>query len=146
MRRSVVRHAFVILTLSFMLGLVAGATGGNHHPYARLWLASHLTGILVSVMIAVVGLSWHELALGERARKVLFFVTVPMNYYALVVLGIFAPIMGVPQPIAAPGLPPVASWVQGLMTFSLIVVTISSLTMSILVVVGLRAREVVPAR
>jgi len=146
MRRSIVRHAFVILTVAFLLGLAAGVTGGNHHPNARLWLASHLTGILVAVMIAVVGLAWNELALGERARKVLFFVTVPMNYYALVVLGIFAPAMGVPQPIAAPGLPPVASWVQGIMVFSLIVVTISSLLMSILVVLGLRVREAIPAR
>jgi hypothetical protein len=141
MRRNVVRHAFVILTVAFLLGLTAGVTGGSHHPHARLWLASHLTGILVAVMIAVIGLAWNELELGARARKVLFFVTVPMNYYALGVLGIFAPAMGVPQAIAAPHLPAVAPWVQGIMVFSLIAVTISSLTMSILVVVGLRGRQ-----
>jgi hypothetical protein len=138
MRRTILRHAFVILTVAFLLGLAAGVAGGSRHPHARLWLASHVTALLVAVMIAVIGLAWSELELGERARKVLYFVTVPMNYYALVVLGVLAPALGVPQAIAAPGLPPAPSWMQGLMGFSLIVVTASSLLMSSLLVFGLR--------
>jgi hypothetical protein len=141
----ILKHAFVILTVAFLLGLAAGVTGGNRHPHARLWLASHITGLLVAVMMGVVGLTWGELELGERARKVLFFVTVPMNYYAMIVLGVLAPAVGVPQPIAAPGLPPAPAWMQPVMGFSLTVVTISSLLMSVLVVFGLRGRTA-PAR
>jgi hypothetical protein len=141
MRRTILKHAFVILTVAFLLGLVTGITSGAHHPRARLWLASHLTGILVALMVGVVGLLWRELRLGRRAQQALFFVTVPMNYYALVVLGILAPAVGVGPPLGGAGLPPAPAWAQGLVNVSLVLVTVSSLLMSILVVVGLRGRE-----
>jgi hypothetical protein len=140
MRRTVLQHAFVILTVAFLLGLVAGVTSGNNHPHARLWLGSHITAILVSVMIGVVELLWDELRLGARAKKVLFFVTVPMNYYAVVVLGVLAPALGVRQPITTPSLPPGPAWMGPVMGVSLTLVTISSLLMSILVVIGMRGR------
>jgi hypothetical protein len=140
MRRIVLKHAFVILTVAFLLGLVAGVTSGSNHPHARLWLGSHITGLLVAVMLGVVGLLWNDLQLGARAKKVLFFVTVPMNYYAVVVLGVLAPAVGVRQPIATPGLPPGPAWMGPIMGTSLTLVTISSLLMSILVVYGLRGR------
>jgi hypothetical protein len=140
MRRTVLRHAFVFLTVAFLLGLAAGVTSGNNHPHARLWLGSHITGLLVAVMVGVVGLVWNELNLGGRAKKVLFFMTIPMNYYAVVVLGILAPAVGVRQPIATPALPPGPAWMGPIMGVSLTLVTISSLVMAIMVVVGLRGR------
>jgi hypothetical protein len=136
MRRTILKHAFVILTVAFLLGLVAGSMA--HHPHGRLWMGSHITGILVALMVAVVGLVWPELRLSPRAGKVLFFVTVPMNYYILAALGVAAPALGFPQAIATPQLPPAASWVTGWMTTNLVVATASALTMSVLVVFGLR--------
>ena len=68
MRRSILKHAFVMLTGAFLLGLAAGSMA--HHPHGRLWMGSHLTGILVSLMVAVVGLLWPELRLSPRAARV----------------------------------------------------------------------------
>jgi hypothetical protein len=139
MRRTILRHAFVILTVAFLLGLVAGASART--PHGRLWMGSHLTGILVALMVAVVGLTWDTLRLGDRAGRVLWFVTVPVNYFLVATLGILAPILGVPQPIATPALPAPPPWLNGAMAACLVVATISSLTLSGLVLYGLRARE-----
>jgi hypothetical protein len=140
MRRTILRHAFVMLTLAFLIGLGAGAMA--HHPNGRLWMGSHLTGILVSLMVAAVGLVWPELRLGPRASRVLFLVTVPVNYYLLATLGVVAPVMGVPQAIATPQLPAAAAWAVRLTGFSILVATLSSLTLSALVVYGLRGERV----
>jgi hypothetical protein len=92
-------------------------------------------------MVAVVGLVWPELQLGPRGARVLFFVTVPVNYYLLATLGVLGPALGFPQPISTPRLPPPALWVTGLMTATLMVATVSALTLSVLVVYGLRGRH-----
>ena len=136
MRRTILKHAFVLLTAAFLLGLVAGSMA--HHPHGRLWMGAHLTGILVALMVAVVGLVWPELRLSAKAGKVLLFVTVPMNYYLMAALGVAGPALGFPQPIATPQLPPPAVWVTGWMTANLVVATVSGLTLAVLVVFGLR--------
>jgi hypothetical protein len=138
MRRTILKHAFVFLTIAFLIGLVAGASA--HHPHARLWMGSHVTGILVGLLAAVVGLLWPELHLGPRALRLLFFVTVPVNYYLLAVLGVVGPAFGFPQPITTPQLPAAASWLGGLVAATLVIATLSALTMSVLVVVGMRGR------
>jgi hypothetical protein len=140
MRRTILKHAFIILTVAFLLGLVTGFSSGNHDPRAPLWRGSHLTGILVALMIGVVGLVWPDLRLGRRAERVLFFVTVPMNYYALVVLGIMAPIAGVAPPLSGITLHPPAA-AQMLVNVSLFLISASSLLLSGLIVYGLRGRE-----
>jgi hypothetical protein len=139
MRRSILRHAFVILTVAFLLGLTAGASAGG--PRGRLWMGSHLTGILVALMVAVVGLTWDSLRLGARAGRLLWFVTVPVNYFLLATLGILAPLLRVPQPIATPALPAPPGWLAGAMGACLLIATVSSLTLSGLVVYGLRDGE-----
>jgi hypothetical protein len=136
MRRSILRHAFIILTAAFLLGLIAGANAQT--PRGRLWMGSHLTGILVALMVAVVGLTWDDLRLGARASQVLWFVAVPVNYFLMATLGFFAPALGIPQPIATPALPAPAAWLTGAMATCLVIATISSLTLSGLVVYGLR--------
>jgi hypothetical protein len=140
MRRIIVRHAFIFLTVAFLLGLVAGVTGGNHHPHARLWMGAHITGILVALMVAIVGLMWPELELGRRAARILYAVTIPANYFIMAVLGVLAPAMGFPQAIATPDLPSTAAWVHALVAATLVIATVSNLSMSGLMIYGLRAR------
>jgi hypothetical protein len=139
MRRTILRHAFVMLTIAFLLGLVAGVNG--EQPQGRLWMASHLTGILVALMVAAVGLVWADLRLGRRASRVLFFVTVPVNYFLLATLGVAAPLLRVRQPIATPHLPAPTPAMTAALTTCLIIATLSSLTMSGLIVRGLRGRD-----
>ena len=138
MRKTILKHAFVMLTAAFLLGLVAGAMA--HHPHARLWMGSHITGSLVSLMVAVVGLLWQDLRLSARASRILFFVTVPVNYYLLAMLGVVGPALGFPQAISTPQLPPAPAWLTGLISATLVVATLSALTMSGLVIYGLRGK------
>lgn len=138
MRRTLLRHAFVFLTLAFALGLVAGLTGANKAPQARLWLSSHMTALLVGFMVGLVGLTWPELELGRKATQVLYFTTVPVNYFALFCLGVFAPSMGVGPPIIAPNAAPAPAWAQGVVNVTLVIVTLSSFLMAGLAIHGLR--------
>ena len=142
MRRVILRHAFVFLTIAFALGLVAGVTGGNNDPSARLWLASHTTGLLVCFLVGLVALTWPELRLGPRAEKVLYAVTVPINYLAMVNLGVLAPLARVAPPIVAPkGLAPAPAWAQGVVNVTLVIVTLSSFLMTGLILYGLRGSD-----
>lgn len=142
MRRVILRHAFVFLAIAFALGLVAGVTGGNKDPGARLWLASHTTGLLVCFMVGLVGLTWPELRLGRRGEKTLYVTAVPINYLAMVNLGVLAPLAGVAPPIIAPrGIPAPPAWAQGVVNATLVIVTISSFVMTGLILYGLRGGD-----
>jgi hypothetical protein len=138
MRRTLLKHAFVILIVAFALGLAAGVTSSNHDPHARLWLSSHVTGLLVSLMIGLVAVAWPELDLGRRAASVLAFVTIWPNYLALAALGIMAPAVGVSPAISGPKLPPPPAWASGVVNATLVIVTVSSFVMGGLVLYGLR--------
>jgi hypothetical protein len=142
MKRSILRHAFIILTVSFALGLVAGASAGSHSPGARAWLASHLTGIMVSILMSVVAFASAELRLGARAMRVLWVATVPANYLALVVLGILGPALGAtPALLAGPDTPPTPPGVEALVVAGIVVASVSSFVMSGLVIYGLRGTK-----
>jgi hypothetical protein len=93
LRKTILKHAFVILALAFVLGLVSAAAGGAHSPLAKAWLIS-VTGILICLLMALVGLAWPDLELGRRGRRVRYWTTVPANYVNMLVLGILAPMLG----------------------------------------------------
>ena len=141
MRKRILRHAFVILTIAFVLGLVTGVAHGQHSPLARAWLASHLTGILVSLMMAVVGLAWPELELGPRAQRVLYLATVPANYLNMLVLGILTPALGGAPELAAPEAPPAPPGVKAMITAGIVFATVVAFVMSGLMIRGLRERR-----
>jgi hypothetical protein len=139
-RQRILKHAFVILTVAFALGLVVGASHGAHHDVAaKAWLVSHVTGIIVSVLIAIVGLLWGDLRLGPRAAQVLFWATVPGNYLVMLILGIVLPAMGIAPALAVPEGPAPAGLGQTLLVFGIVLATITSFVMSGLVLYGLRS-------
>lgn len=140
MRKQILKHAFVILNIAFVLGLVTGIAHGTHSPSARAWLVGHLTGILISLLMSVVGLLWNDLQLGRRAQRVLYWSTVPINYVLMGVLGIAAPALGASPGLVAPEAPPAPPGVQALVTAGIILATVASFALSGLVVYGLRQR------
>jgi hypothetical protein len=140
-RQRILKHAFIILTVAFALGLVTGAAHGAHAPTAKSWLVSHITGILVSMLIAIVGLLWGDLRLGPRASRVLFWVTVPGNYAVMVILGVALPLLGAGPAIASPETPEPVGAVAGLLVAGISLATIISFTMCGLVIYGLRGRH-----
>jgi hypothetical protein len=140
-QRSVLLHGFVILAIGFALGLVIPATTGADQ---RLWLGSHVTGILVGVMMIAVGSAWSHLRLGDGARRALWVVTVPSNYVSVLILGIFAPLMRIPT-IATPELAMPAGPVMAVFGIGLLNATISAFVMCGLAIYGLRGDDPVSA-
>jgi hypothetical protein len=141
LRKSILKHAFVILTVAFMLGLVTGFAHDAHSPMARAWMVSHLTGILISLLMSIVGLVWSDLQLGRRAQRVLYWTTVPANYVSMVVLGILAPALGGAPALAVPEAPPAAAGVKAMVGAGIAFATIASFVMAGLVLHGLRRQR-----
>jgi len=79
-RRRILVHAFIFLTVGFALGLVAGPLGAQRHPHARLWLSSHIVGILVGIMTIGLGLARPHLRLGPVASQLYFWSAVGGNW------------------------------------------------------------------
>jgi hypothetical protein len=139
-RKTILKHAFVILNVAFALGLVTGVAHDAHHPSAKAWLISHITGIMICLLMSVVALAWSDLQLGRRAERVLYWSTVPLNYVVMAILGVITPALGASPSLAVPEAPAAPPAVQGLVVFGIVLATISSFAMSGLVVYGLRSR------
>jgi hypothetical protein len=136
-QRDLFRHAFVILFAAFVLGLVAGTMTGR--PTARLWLAAHITGILVALLLVAVGVVLPHLNLSDGQRRWLFRFAVIGNWVGVVVLGVFGAAIGAAAPIASPtALPAIASWQQSVISGAIAVVTVGSFGTVVLVLLGLR--------
>jgi hypothetical protein len=140
-RKNILKHAFVVLTVAFALGLVTGVVSGSHSPAAKGWLISHLTGIMVALLMSVVGLLWSDLQLGARAARVLYWSTVPANYLVMLLLGILAPALGGLPPLAVPEAPPASPVASLVVTSGIILATVSSFVMAGLVLYGLRSTD-----
>jgi len=124
--------------LLFLLGLVTGFLV----PAAavpRMALSSHLEGVLNGLFLVVLGLIWHRLALGVRARRVAFWLAVYGTFtnwattLAAAFLGAGAPMM----PLAADGFTGSAGQ-EALIALGLISLSISMVTVSGLALWGLR--------
>jgi hypothetical protein len=139
-RKNILKHAFVILNVAFALGLVTGAAHGAHSPSAKAWLISHITGIMVCLLMSVVGLAWSDLQLGRGAQRALYLATVPLNYLVMAILGIITPALGASPSLAVPEAPAAPGPVQALVVAGIVLATVSSFVMSGLVVYGLRRR------
>src|SRR5687768_7070429 len=100
--RSVLRHAFIILTVAFLLGLAIGPLKGD--PQARLVFGSHVTGIVVGIWMITIALVLPHLRLGQNGARVLWICLVPGNYFGMATLGLFAPLVRFPS-INTPELP-----------------------------------------
>ena len=139
-KRRFLRHAFAMLTFSFVLGLVAGALGGQHHPNARIWMGAHVTGILTGLLLIGLGVVRPSLRLGPRAGRAFFAAAVGGNWFAMLLFGIFGSLAGVPGAITTPNLPPAAPWQSTIIGIGLVIVTLTTFTTCGLALYGLRAR------
>jgi hypothetical protein len=137
-QRSIFRHAFVILAVSFAVGLVAGGLAPD--PRARLWLSSHVAGIMAGLLMIGVGVVWPHLRLGATGEKVGLASAIGGNWVALIV-GIFAALVHFPLKISTPALPDVQGWQSGVVLAGLGVVTISTFVLCGVVLYGLRGAK-----
>ncbi len=65
MKRALMKHGMVLFLLGLITGLVIPQL---HNP--RMGVSAHLEGLLNGIFLAVLGLGWEELRLGERGQKV----------------------------------------------------------------------------
>jgi disulfide bond formation protein DsbB len=140
-RRRILFHGFLMLTAAFALGLVAGVAGGQHHPYARLWLGAHLTGVLVGIMLVAVGLARPHIVLGPRSSAVFFWSLIGGNWLGFWILGIFSCSVGAGTPIVTPNLAPPTGWHAAVIGGALVLVSATTFVFCGLGVWGLRKRQ-----
>jgi (hydroxyamino)benzene mutase len=134
-QRSIYRHAFVVLAVSFAVGIVAGGVAPD--PRARLWLSPHVAGIMTGLLMIAVGVVWPHLRLGATGEKVGLASAIGGNWVGVIV-GIFAAVVRFPMKIATPALPDVQGWQRGVVLSGFGVVTISSFVLCGVVLYGLR--------
>jgi hypothetical protein len=137
-RRRFLFHGFVMLTVAFALGLVAGALGNQHHPSARLWLGAHLTGISIGMLLILLGLARPYLELGRRGSAAFFWSAVAGNWVGMLVLGIFSCLIGAGTPIVNPTLAPPTGWQGAVIAAALLVVTVTTFVFCGLGIYGAR--------
>jgi hydroxylaminobenzene mutase len=138
MARRLYFHGMLITLISLALGLAVAASGPG--VQGRQWLGAHVTGLLMGVLLIACGAVWSSLRLGERAQKAAWFCVVSGAWVGLAGLGIFVPLMKIPQAQAAPGLAPVPGWPNAVVGTAILYVTITLMGGIGTLVVGLRPR------
>jgi hydroxylaminobenzene mutase len=130
------RLIFLGVTL-FLIGLIIGL-GVPIFENPRMAVSSHIEGVLNGIFLIVFGLIWHKIDLSDRWLKITFWLAVYgtfANCIGILIAAIFngGKMLG----IMANGQegPP---WVEGIVGFSLISLSIAMLIVSVATLIGLR--------
>jgi (hydroxyamino)benzene mutase len=123
----------------FFLGLVVGLMAPAF-ANPRMGVSSHIEGVMNGMFLIILGLIWNRINLPERWLKATFWLSIYgtfFNWFGILVAAIFN--AGKMLGIAANGKEgdPIP---EGIVTFSLISVTIAMLTICITVMIGLRRK------
>jgi hypothetical protein len=132
-RRRYYWHGFFILFLSFLLGFVT-ASGG---PHARQWLVAHVSGLLAGILMIAIGSVSPELRLSPGQGRLMYVSALISNYVALVLLGVYASVVGAPLDVVAPG-PALPGILMAPVVLGIVLVSLSTLTYVALGIYGLR--------
>jgi (hydroxyamino)benzene mutase len=122
--------------LLFFFGLIVGlAAPVLANP--RMGLSSHIEGVLNGIFLMVLGLAWNKVDLSDRWLRITFWLAVYgtfANWFGILIAAIFN--AGKMLGIAADGKagPAVA---EGVVTFSLISLSIAMLIICVTVLIGL---------
>jgi hydroxylaminobenzene mutase len=124
----------------FLLGLVTGF-GEQRFTNMRMGLAAHLEGVMNGIFLIALGAIWTEVKLPPPAKAVAFWAALYGTYVNWIVTTLAA-VFGTAalSPITAAGhsgLP----WQESLVTAAFMSVGVVIVTSSVLVLWGLRARE-----
>ena len=122
--------------LLFFLGLITGLLiPALANP--RMALSSHIEGVMNGMFLIILGLIWHKVDLSSRWLKITFWLAIYgtfANWLGILIAAVFD--AGGMMTVAAEGKQgtPVA---EGIVTFSLISLTIAMLVICITVLIGL---------
>ena len=134
------KQASNLLFLGFLLFLFGLITGLIVPAFAnpRLAISSHIEGVLNGIFLIVLGLVWHKLALSERLLKTTYWLTLYgtfANWFALLFAAVFnaGKLLGVMAGgTEGPAIP------EAVVAFLLITLSVAMVTISVLVLVGLK--------
>jgi hydroxylaminobenzene mutase len=121
----------------FLLGLIVGLLVPVF-ANPRMGVSSHLEGVLNGMFLIMLGLIWSRLELSEKWLRLTFWLSIYgtfVNWGGILIAAIFD--AGKMLGIAAEGQegPPLA---EGIVTFSLITLSLAMLIVSITILVGLK--------
>lgn len=120
----------------FFLGLIIGLMVPVF-ANPRLGVSSHIEGVLNGIFLIVIGLIWHKINLSNRWLKITFWLAIYgtfVNWFGILIAAIFN--AGKMLGVAANGQegPPIA---EGVVTFSLISLSIAMVIICITILIGL---------
>lgn len=126
--------------LLFLLGLIVGLFVpilGN----PRMGVSSHLEGVMNGMFLILLGLIWHKISLSDQWLKITFGLAIYgtfVNWFGILIAAIFN--AGKMLGIAANGKEG-AAIPEGIVTFSLISLTLAMLMLCVMVLIGLRRNQ-----
>ncbi|MDZ7743196.1 MAG: hydrogenase [Bacteroidota bacterium] len=122
--------------LLFFLGLIVGLTVPLF-ANPRMGLSSHLEGIMNGIFLIVLGLIWYKIDVTARWLRITFWLAIYgtfANWFGILIAAIFN--AGKMLNVAAEGQEGPA-FAEGIVTFSLISLTLAMLAVCVIVLIGL---------
>ncbi len=122
--------------LLFLFGLIVGLVVPIFEN-PRMGVSSHIEGVLNGMLLVILGLIWHKINLSNRWLKITFWLAVYgtfANFIGILIAAIFngGKMLGI-MANGQEGAP----WVEGVVGFSLISLSIAMLVVAIATLVGL---------
>lgn len=134
-RRRLFRNGALLLLLSGVIGLVVASPV----PHPEKWMAMHVSGLMVGLLLIGAGALWAELRLTDSARAWAARLLLTASW-AGVALNLFAAVVNAPGPASTPGRQFDAPWQQAVFVAILVVVVPSTLGGLVLICRGLRGK------
>ena len=132
-RRRLYRNGALILLISALLGLVVASPV----PHPNKWMAAHVGGLMVGLLLIGFGAVWPELRLDPKPRALALKMGLVASWAGLS-LNIFAALVNFPGPATDPGRTQDVVWQQALFFTLLVVIVPTTLGSFFLVWRGLR--------
>ena len=116
-RRKLLRFGALLLLIAIAFGLLAAVPV---QPASR-WLASHVTTLILGVLVMALGLLWPDLRLSDGRRSAAFRL-IQISIWAGLLLSVATALLDIPGPVSDSGVQP--SGLQAPVLFTLLAIIV----------------------
>ncbi|RBL89792.1 hydrogenase [Chitinophaga flava] len=122
----------------FLIGLITGLFG---HSMAnpRMALSAHLEGVMNGIFLIVLGLIWEKMILSSTWLKIIYWLVV-FGTFANLVAVLIAAITGAGKMMPIAGGQPGTPWVDGIISFLLISLSLAMVAACVIILIGMYKR------
>lgn len=116
-RRKLLRLGALLLLIAVAFGLLAAVPV----PPANRWLASHVTTLILGILVMAKGLLWPDLRLSDGQRRATFLL-IQISIWAGLTLSVASALLNIPGPVSDAGVQP--SGLQAPVLFTLLAIIV----------------------